>query len=74
VTLPTQQHTFDLVRQRLAADALIVLTRCAFEWRIAVPELRDHPNVCYTNSRQATRLSPGNLAAEYWSALLDRLR
>jgi hypothetical protein len=74
VTLPTQQHTFDLVRQRLAADASIVLTRCAFEWCIAIPELRNHPNVCRTKSTQTTRLSPNNLGAEPWSALLDRLR
>jgi hypothetical protein len=74
VTLPTQQHTFDLVHQRLDADALVVLTRCAFEWCVAIPELANHRNVHRTRSTQHSRLSPNNLGAEPWSALLDRLR
>jgi hypothetical protein len=74
VTLPTQHHTFALVRQRLADDALIVLTRCAFEWCVAIPELTKHPNVYRTRSRQNPRLSPNNLGDEGWNELIARLR
>lgn len=73
VTLPTQRSTFALVRQRLADDALVVLTRCAFDWCVAIPELLNHPNVFRTKSRQNPRLSQNNLGDEAWAALVERL-
>ena len=73
VTLPSQWFTFEQVRARLAEGAVVILTRAAKAWKVAVPELLDSSNVFETHSTQNTRLSAKNLGNAAWRVLLDRL-
>lgn len=73
ITLPTQRDTFELVRQRIADGAVIIILRAAAEWRISVPELWEHSLVFATKSPQQARLSRGNLGDECWNLILERL-
>lgn len=73
VTLPTQRYTFEVVRSRLQDEVVVVVTRATHEWLVAVPELVDHRLRFSTNSTRTPRLSPGNLPAPGWAAILERL-
>jgi len=73
ITLPTQQHVFDLVRRRLDDDILVICTRAGRDWRVAVPELGHHSHVYETRSNQNPRLSPKNLGDQCWVELTRRL-
>lgn len=63
VRLPSQTYQFELVREALARDALIVVTRGLQLWLGAVPELaaRLDRNVLLSRNPQRVSLSPGNL-------------
>jgi hypothetical protein len=63
VRLPSQTYQFQLVREALARDALIVVTRGPQLWLGAVPELaaRLDRNVLLSRNPQRVSLSPGNL-------------
>jgi hypothetical protein len=63
VRLPSQAYQFQLVREALARDALIVVTRGLQLWLGAVPELAAHldRNVLLSKNPQRVSLSPGNL-------------
>lgn len=74
VTLPTQKATFELIRRRIGDGTVVVITRCARDWRVAVPELATHPQVFTTRSTRTTRLSPKNLGEEGWQAVFAALR
>lgn len=69
VTLPTQWYSFRMIRERLQDGATVIITRAEREWKIAIPELIDHPRVFTTRSKQNTRLSPRNLGQEGWEAV-----
>ncbi len=45
VTLPSQWFGFSLVEQAIDRGAVIVLTRAAREWRVAVPGLASYPRL-----------------------------
>lgn len=63
IRLPSQTYQFQLVREALARDALIVITRGLQLWLGAVPELaaRLDRNVLLSRNPQRVSLSPGNL-------------
>lgn len=73
ISLPTQAYTFDRVRERIAAGAAVVITRAVRQWKIAVPELLDHPYVYETNATMNTRISPKNIGRQGWEQLCGRL-
>ena len=43
--LPSQEYSFDLVRQAIKDGKEIVLMRSREKWRAAVPELKDYPYI-----------------------------
>ncbi|WP_052868676.1 hypothetical protein [Streptomyces niger] len=63
VTLPSQAFTFDLVRQAIRRDAVIVLGRVATAWQVAVPELITHQRVVRPRSLRNAALSAGNFTS-----------
>jgi hypothetical protein len=58
--LPSQQYSFDLVRQAVSRGAVIVIMRGKRFWVAAVPELLDYGRLFGLNSWQAAYISPGN--------------
>jgi hypothetical protein len=71
--LPSQQYTFDLVREAIRASRLIVVVRQKRAWLEAVPELAETDYVEVKNP-QSAYISPGNLRAEDFARLVTRLR
>lgn len=61
--LPSQEYQFALVREALARDALVVVTRGLSLWLGAVPELGTHRDrtVLLSRNPQRVSVSPGNL-------------
>jgi hypothetical protein len=58
--VPSQEHGFHLVRQALARDAVVVLTRSHRLWVDAVPELATYPRLFPLRSEQNTTVSRRN--------------
>lgn len=73
VTLPSQEFGFSLVSRAIERDAVIVITRGARWWRVAVPLLVDYPKVVLLRSWQTAAISPGNCSAEGWALLVRAL-
>ena len=73
ITLPSQQHTFSLVRARIADGATVIVTRARREWTVAVPELLRCDQLFATRSVQNVHLSASNLGPNGWEALMGRL-
>jgi hypothetical protein len=74
VTLPSQWFGFDLVRQAVARDAVIVVTRGWKDWAVAVPELLTYDEAVRTNNPRSPYITPGNLPADGFGKVLDALR
>jgi hypothetical protein len=64
VTLPSQWFAFDLVKEAVERDAVVVVLRGRRDWEVAVPSLRGYPHALKTNSVQSSAVSPGNLGQE----------
>jgi hypothetical protein len=58
--VPSQHYSFDLVREALRRDALIVAMRSLRLWNEAVPGLESHPRLCTTRSAQNPTISERN--------------
>jgi len=71
-TLPSQQYTFQLVRQAMQRSAVIVMMRAKRFWLKAVPELAQYPFIETKSVRNAT-LSPNNLPAGVFDQIVARL-
>ena len=77
--IPSQQFTFDLVRQAMGREKLVVIMRSEREWTApsAVPTLvgktyyADNVTVC--NSPANPTLTPKNLGDEWFDYLINRL-
>ena len=50
ITLPSQRYTFDLVRQAIDREAVIVALRALRSWQVAVPELMRYDRLCTPRS------------------------
>ena len=75
IRLPSQQYSFDLVRDRLAKGALIVITRNPAVWFGAVPELfqyLDDTVFLAKNARRPT-ISPKGLGRRGFEKICQRL-
>ncbi len=65
ITLPSQWYSFGLVAQALQRDAVVIISRPAAAWLIAVPELRRRPErVFVLRSTQNPSISPQNLGGD----------
>ena len=58
---PSQMFTFELVREAIRRNKLIVIFRGQDNWFDSVPELKNYDNLLKLNSNQNTCVSPGNL-------------
>jgi len=73
VTLPSQWFGFCLVEQAMDRGAVIVLTRAAREWLVAVPGLASYRKLVPTNSAQTASLGRGNLGPQGFSLVTDAI-
>jgi hypothetical protein len=67
--LPSQEFTFQLVRNAIRRDALIVCMRGELEWLGAVPELTKHEKFCVAKGRKV-RLSPTSVGLPYFEKIV----
>jgi hypothetical protein len=74
VTLPSQWFGFSLVKQAIDRGAVIVLTRAAREWRVAVPDLALYPKLVLAKAAQTASLSSGNLGPEGFSLVTETIK
>jgi hypothetical protein len=74
VTLPSQWFGFDLVRQAVARNAVIVVTRGWKDWAVAVPELLTYEGAVRTNSPRGAYIMPRNLPPGTFERVVDAVR
>lgn len=74
--LPSQAYTFNLVRQALNRDALILVTRGLDTWIGSVPELSSKLGQAVFETKNPRRafISEGNLPDGVYTELLNRVR
>lgn len=70
--LPSQHYSFDLVRQAMAQQKIIVIMRSSRLWYTAIPELPDYPCLIVKNPRNPT-LSPANLGQDNFELVHNAL-
>lgn len=63
VRLPTQAHTFSLVRSAMNRDSEIVLMRGERYWLGAIPELGRYKRIHRLNNPRSSSISPRNLGS-----------
>lgn len=63
--LPSQLYNFQLVRDAINRNALIIVPRALKKWQEAVPELKEYKNKCTTNSYLNITLSQKNLESDF---------
>lgn len=61
IILPSQEYSFNLVRQAIKMNKQIVIMRAKKYWLAAVPELNDYKNVAQLNSTQNVSISRKNM-------------
>jgi hypothetical protein len=61
------------VQQAIDRDAVIVMTRAAREWKVAVPKLASYHKLVLTKSALTASLGPGNLTPEGFSLVSKAL-
>lgn len=71
-TLPTQQYTFDLVKNAVQSGALVIIGRLAKEWKIALPEL-EHADLLEPSSIRNAVISPKNFGFAEYKTILSHL-
>jgi hypothetical protein len=72
-TLPSQEFGFNLVREAMNHQALIVFFRSPRKWEEAIPELRAYPRRCEVSNFQNPTLNPGNLTAAEFQMVVDAI-
>jgi hypothetical protein len=65
VQVPSQKYGFELVRQALLRQAVIIVLRGRRLWLTAVPELQSYRTLYYTNNPQNPIISPRNCPKAY---------
>lgn len=71
--LPSQEYTFDLVRQAIVQKKMIIFQRSKKFWLQAIPELADYPTF-ELNSYRAPYLSRKNLGETAFEEMLHLMR
>ena len=72
-TFPTQEYMFQLVRQAISRDALIILARNELGWCTAIPELLDYRNLLRFKSNRSAHVTSNNLGKVEYETLLRHL-
>jgi len=63
--LPSQEYNFQLVREAISRNALIIIPRAVKNWLEAVEELKDYKNKYSTNSYLNIIMSENNLGTGF---------
>lgn len=63
--LPSQLYSFQLVKDAINRNTLIIIPRALKKWEEAVVELKDYKNKCTTNSYLNITLSEKNLGDDF---------
>jgi len=66
--LPSQKYSFDLVRQAITENKVIVIMRSRRMWLDAVPELENYPFIELTNPR-TPYLKQNHMTTEQWGQI-----
>ena len=61
------------MREAVARNAVVVVTRGWREWAVAVPELRAYEGAVRTNSPRGAYITQRNLPAEGFGRVMDAL-
>lgn len=72
-TLPSQHHTFYLLREAMRRNAVIIALRGHVPWVTAVPELLEYQRLHFPNSSRAVAISPVNCPSA-WPAVQAALQ
>ncbi len=72
--LPTQEYNFQLVRNAMKRDAMIVIPRSSKYWYAAIPELVFYQNKYFTNSYGNIIFSEKNLSISTFDKLIKKLK
>lgn len=71
--LPSQEYNFQLVKNAIARNAIIIITRSKKMWLKAIPELENYENSYSTNSYLNTIISKKNLPLAF-PKILEKLQ
>lgn len=71
--LPSQEYNFQLVRNAIEREALIIIPRSKKFWYEAIPELRNYPNIHFTKSYGNIIFSENNLGASSFRIIIDKV-
>lgn len=69
--IPSQQFTFELVREAIRRDKLIIMMRSETLWVKAVPELKG--KYIMPHNKRNVIISPGNMGQENFDTILQKL-
>jgi hypothetical protein len=72
-TLPSQQYSFEIVREAIRQRKQIVVMRSERIWLESVPALRSYPYIRLTNN-QKPYLSRAQMTEEHFKRILTALR
>ena len=70
---PTQEYSFQLVREAMSREALIILARNELGWCTAIPELLNYRKLVRFKSIRSAYISPNNLGSPAYQELLNHL-
>lgn len=73
-TFETQRYSFQLVKEAIGRNALIIMSRNMLGWFTAIPELYDHKSRVAFKSSRSVHISEKNLGAETYKELVMRLK
>ncbi len=72
--LPSQQYSFELVRNAMRRKAVIVLTRGEKRWMKSIAELNDYHLLVRLKQVQRAPISPGNCLDDGWAKIKEVIR
>jgi len=71
--LPSQEYNFQLVRNVMERDAVIIIPRSRKFWFEAIPELQDYKKIFFTNSYGNIIFSEKNLGTISFHKIIEEL-
>ncbi len=74
VPLPSQAFTFQLLREAMDRNRLIIVTRGWSIWVWNIPELYSYKRIIRLNNQQYSGISPGNMPPDAFRQVVESLR
>lgn len=71
---PSQEYTFYLLRQLLAKDVWVIVTRMERQWMEHVPELKEYKKIIRLNSHQNVTISEKNMDQDVFHSIVESLK